>query len=193
VISLSPLSLFEELNPLVLVNHLLQAYFFSAAVCNLIAMILKLVNFAYAEEVASSLVSKLFGVFLLYYLKIWDYYSGILYIASIFSLAIISFYVYDCCGNISQSLDNWNTQHRDLAVIFSFLGMSATTAFIIWQIYENTSSNLVYEYSGIYLLEIILIVIGGLLRRRSIIYSLLGVVAINYLIAARYFFHGDSD
>lgn len=37
-----------ETNPLVLINHLLQAYFFSAGLGGLVALMLNIVNFAYA-------------------------------------------------------------------------------------------------------------------------------------------------
>ncbi len=41
-------SLQIETNPLVIINHLLQAYFFSAGLCGLVALMLNIVNFAYA-------------------------------------------------------------------------------------------------------------------------------------------------
>lgn len=34
--------------------------------------------------------------------------------------------------------------------------------------------------------------VGNLLRRRSVLYALMGVLTINYLIAARYYLHADS-
>ena len=127
-----------DVSPLKLVNHLLQAFFFSGAICHLVAVLLKIVNFAYAEEVASSRIIQLVGVFLLYYLKIWDYYSGVFYIMSIFAIAMVCLYVCDCCGNISEHFDNWKEQHRDLAIILSYSTMLGTTVYIVWQIYKNT-------------------------------------------------------
>lgn len=100
-------SFIPESNPIILLNHITQAFFFSLAICNLIAVLLKIAHFAYAEDLASSRISQLLGLILLFYLKIWDYYAGVLYILSIFSLALLSLYVYDCCGNISHSFDNW--------------------------------------------------------------------------------------
>ena len=50
-----------------------------------------------------------------------------------------------------------------------------------------------YPYSGIYLLAILAIVAGNLLKRRSIIYSLLGVFVVNYLIAMRHFLHSKDS
>lgn len=137
-------------NPLIAFNHLFQAYFFSLAVCNLVAFALKLINFSYAEEVAGSRITQIIGIGLLFYLKIWDYYSGLFYIASIFSLGVISLYVYDCCGNISEHYDNISIQRRDIALIVSVLGMFSTTMYILWQIYKNPENPLYYPYSGVY-------------------------------------------
>ena len=39
---------FGDAHPLQLVNHILQALCFSVATCHTVAMLLKLVNFAYA-------------------------------------------------------------------------------------------------------------------------------------------------
>jgi hypothetical protein len=180
---------YEGGTPLVLINHILQAWCFSSSLCNLVAVALKIINFAYAEEVASSKLTQFLGLLLLYYLKIWDYYSGLLYILSIFSLFMVCLYVYDCCGNISHSFDKRKEQYRDLALIFSYTIMFATTAYIIWQIFKNEERPLEYTYSGIYLVEVVMIAVGNAVRKRSIIYSLLGVLTINYLIAARHFFH----
>ena len=71
--------------------------------------------------------------------------------------------------------------------------MSSTTLYILWQIFKNKEVPLIYEYSGIYLLMLVLIVFGNFLRRRSIIYALMGVLIINYLIAARYLLHRRTD
>lgn len=38
----------QDINPLMLVNHILQAFFFSAAICHLVAVVLKMVHFVYA-------------------------------------------------------------------------------------------------------------------------------------------------
>lgn len=57
---------------------------------------------------------------------------------------MIALYVYDCCGNISQYLDGWREQNRDLAVIISFLGMFSTTLYILCQIFKNKEVPLVY-------------------------------------------------
>ena len=98
---------FLDTSPLILINHILQAFFFSGAVCHLVAVALKIVNFAYAEEVASSRITQIVGLLLLYYLKIWDYNSGLVYILSIFAMTMLCLYVSDCCGNISENFDNW--------------------------------------------------------------------------------------
>lgn len=130
---------------------------------------------------------------MLFYLRIWDYYSGILYGLCIFALLMVSLYVYDCCGNISHHFDEWSKNHRDLAIIGSFLGMLVSTAFIIWEIYKENETHLRYRNSGVYLLEIVLIVLGNFLRRRSILYALLGVLVMNYLVAARHIIHDDPQ
>lgn len=157
----------------------------------MVAVLLKMIHFSYTEEVAASRVIQVLGVLLLYYLKIWDFYSGLLYMLSIFALMMVCLYVYDCCGNMSHYLNSWKEQHRDLALLLSFGAMLATTGYVGCQIYRNSEDPLFYQYSGIYLLQILLMVLGNLVRRRSIIYSLLGVLVINYLIAMRHLLHSQ--
>lgn len=71
----------------------------------------------------------------MWYVKIWDHYTGILYISSVFSLGVVSIYVYGCCGNISESFDNWKTNNRDWAIISSYTFMFCSTAYVFYSIY----------------------------------------------------------
>jgi hypothetical protein len=75
---------------------------------------------------------------LMWYLKVWEHYSGLLYIVSVFSMAIVSLYVYDCCGNISEHFDNWRLNNRDWAIISSFSLMFASTAYIFYSVHKDT-------------------------------------------------------
>ncbi len=84
------------------------------------------------------------SVAMLWYLKIWNHYEGLLYIASVFSLAIVSIYVYDCCGNISQHFDNWCLNNRDWAIITSYTLMFATTAYIFYSLHKDAHDHLKY-------------------------------------------------
>jgi hypothetical protein len=171
---------------LALLNHALQAIFFSTALSHFICAMLKGIGFAYADVVANSRIIQIIGVLVMWQLKIWDHYSGLLYILSVFSMTVVSLYVYDCCGNLSESLDSWRLNNRDWALIFSFLLMFGSTAFVFYSIHSNTESPLQYEYSGIYLLIVVVILIGNMLRRRSVIYTLIGILTMNYLIGSRY-------
>ena len=124
---------------------------------------------------------------MMWYLKIWDQYSGLLYIISVFAMTVVSQYVYDCCGNISAHFDHWRMNNRDWAIIGSFLLMFSTTAYIFYSIHKDAADALNYEYSGIYLLMVFIILVGNMLRGRSVIYTLMGVLVMNYSIASRYF------
>ena len=139
---------------------------------------------------AQSITIKIIGLFAMWYLKIWDHYSGILYIVSVFALAILSIYVYDCCGNISEQFDNWRIHNRDWAIISSFVFMFASTAFVFYSIYGN---KLQYNYSGIYLLMVFLILVGNMVRGRSVIYTLIGILTMNYLVGSRYLFDNTVE
>lgn len=178
---------------LAIVNHLLQAYFFSIALSNIVAMILKAVHFAYAGVIADSWAVKIAGVGMMWYLKIWNHYSGILYIGSVFTMGIVSLYVYDCCGNISEHFDNWRLNNRDWAIMGSFALMFTSTAYIFYSVHKDTQNPLKYEYSGIYLMVVIVVLIGNMLRRRSVIYTLVGVLTMNYLIGSRYYLSNIID
>lgn len=175
-----------EVGALVVVNQALQALFFSSAVTNLISFVVRLIGFAYADTVANSRIIQVFGMGLMWYLHIWDYYSGLLYIISVFSMTIVSIYVYDFCGNTSERFDNWRLNNRDWAVGFSFFFMFLSTTYVTYSIFKKSENPLQYEYAGIYLLILLLIIIGNMLRGRSVIYTLLGILTINYLIASRY-------
>lgn len=133
-----------EVGALVLVNQALQALFFSSAVTNLISFVVRLIGFAYADTVANSRIIQLFGMFLMWYLHIWDYYSGLLYIISVFSMTIVSIYVYDFCGNVSERFDNWRLNNRDWAVGFSFFFMFLSTAYVTYSIFKKTENALQY-------------------------------------------------
>jgi hypothetical protein len=172
---------------LAIVNHLLQALFFTFTITHLVGMLLHLVHFAYVKSVAESKLVQGVSVLMMWYLKIWDHYSGLLYISSVFSLAIVSIYVYDCCGNISQHFDNWCLNNRDWAIISSYTLMFATTTYIFYSVHKDAEDALNYEYSGIYLLMVLVVLLGNILRRRSVIYTLMGVLVMNYLVASRYF------
>jgi hypothetical protein len=100
----------------------------------MVALILKKINFAYAEEIASSKTIQVTGVILLWYIKIWNYNSDIVYAITVFSLILVSMYVYDCCGNISQCFEQWKAVRRELALLFCFVGMFGSTIFVFWQI-----------------------------------------------------------
>ena len=138
---------------------------------------------------AASRLTHIFGLLLFYYLKIWDYYSGLLFFLSLFSVGVVSLYVYDCCGNISNYLDNWREQNRDIAVIVSSTLMLGTTFYLFWQVFIREDKPLVYPRVGIYCIILVLLLVGNYLRRRSIMYTMTGVLTINYLIAARYLLH----
>lgn len=133
-----------EVGALVLVNQALQALFFSSAVTNLISFVVRLIGFAYADTVANSRIIQLFGMCLMWYLHIWDYYSGLLYIISVFSMTIVSIYVYDFCGNVSERFDNWRLNNRDWAVGFSFFFMFISTAYVTYSIFKKTENALQY-------------------------------------------------
>lgn len=133
-----------EVGALVLVNQVLQALFFSSAVANLISFAVRLIGFAYADTVANSRIIQIFGMCLMWYLHIWDYYSGLLYIISVFSMTIVSIYVYDFCGNTSERFDNWRLNNRDWAVGFSFFFMFLSTAYVTYSIFKKTENALQY-------------------------------------------------
>lgn len=169
-----------------LLSHFLQALAFSIFISNLLTLILTFLGFAYAKSLSQSLIMKGFALLLMWYVKIWDHYSGLLYVFSVFSLTIVSIYVYDCCGNISERFDNWRINNRDWAIIGSFALMFTSTAFVFYSIYSTPSEKPKYDYSGIYLLIVLLILVGNMLRGRSVIYTLIGILIMNYLIGARY-------
>lgn len=133
-----------EVGALVLVNQALQALFFSSAVANLISFVVRLIGFAYADTVANSRIIQFFGMCLMWYLHIWDYYSGLLYIISVFSMTIVSIYVYDFCGNVSERFDSWRLNNRDWAVGFSFFFMFLSTAYVTYSIFKKTGNALQY-------------------------------------------------
>jgi hypothetical protein len=99
-------------------------------------MLLKFINFAYAETISQNILIKIIGIVFFYSLKIWDQYTGTIYMVSIFSMAIVSIYVYDCCGTITSHFDNWRIQHRDWAVIGSFTLMTVSTIYVIYALHS---------------------------------------------------------
>jgi hypothetical protein len=126
------------------VNHLLQAFFFTTTITHIIALLLHMVHFAYARAVGESRAVQVVSVAMMWYLKIWDHYSGLLYIASVFSLAIVSIYVYDCCGNISQHFDSWRLNNRDWAILCSYTLMFVTTTYIFYSLHKDAHDKLSY-------------------------------------------------
>jgi len=60
-----------SVGPFHILNHILQALFFSLAISNLVGIVLHQINFAYAEDVAHSRLVQLVGIILLWYIKIW--------------------------------------------------------------------------------------------------------------------------
>lgn len=133
-----------ETGAMVVLNQVLQALFFSSAITNLISFMVRLIGFAYADTVANSRMIQIFGMCMMWYLHIWDYYSGLLYIISVFSLTIVSIYVYDFCGNVSERFDNWRLNNRDWAVGFSFFFMFLSTAFVTYSIFKKSEDALQY-------------------------------------------------
>jgi hypothetical protein len=57
---------------------------------------------------------------------------------------MVSLYVYDCCGNISQAFEKWKTVRRELALILCFSGMFGSTFFVFWAINKNKENPLHY-------------------------------------------------
>lgn len=109
---------------------------------------------------------------------------------SIFSMAIVSIYVYDCCGTITSHFDNWRIRHRDWALIGSYTLMSVSTIYVIHALHSEEKVK--YELSGIYLLIVLLILVGNLVRGRSVIYTLLGILTMNYLLFSRFFINKSN-
>lgn len=172
-----------EESPYIIVNHILQCYFFSLGVSNFIALLLKVISFEYAEQVAESRITMLIGVFLLFYCKIWALESLAMELTCYFSLVMVSLYVYDCCGNISHWLNGWQTVRREFALIGAFTVMAGSTLLLLYSVFKSNEVH--YPFTGIYLLLLVLISIGHLFRNRTILYALVGALTMNYLVAAR--------
>lgn len=99
-------------------------------------MLLKLINFAYADTLSHNIFIKVIGIFFFYYLKIWDQYVGAVYMISVFSMALVSIYVYDCCGTITEHFDNWRIRHRDWALLGSYTLMGLSTIYVIYALHS---------------------------------------------------------
>lgn len=89
--------------PFIFLNHCLQTTFFCLSISSLLELFLSFIKFPYAKTVAESYLTYIFGIIFFWYVRIWDYYNGLLYITSVFCFVVVTFYIYDCCGNISEA------------------------------------------------------------------------------------------
>jgi hypothetical protein len=172
-----------EESPFIILNHILQCYFFSLGLSYFIALLLKQISFEYAEQVAESRITQLMGVFLLFYFKIWAFESLLMELVCYFSLVMVSLYVYDCCGNISYWLSGWKTVRREFALLATFIAMLGSTILLLYSVFKSNEVH--YPFTGSYLLLLVLISLGHLFRNRTMLYALVGTLTMNYLVAAR--------
>ena len=107
----------------------------------------------------------------------------------VFAAGFVSLYVYDCCGNISESMSRFRAQYRELALILSYSLMFASTVFAYWCV-QMAPNPLPHPHLGLYLFLVLALLLTNLFRRKSALYTLNCLLICNYLIVVRYLFPG---
>lgn len=89
-------------SPMLCVNYVAQAYFFSLSVTSFITIILTILRIRLASAIMKTTVARIaiFGIFL--YIKLWSMWSDFFFILSYFCSFFMMAYVYDCCYNIAD-------------------------------------------------------------------------------------------
>ena len=89
-------------SPFLGINYILQAVFFGLSLISLVAFVLKIINFSYANVIANNSISRVIVVLCFIYLKTWSTWSSwLIYPAYAFAI-FMSFYTYDCACNIIE-------------------------------------------------------------------------------------------
>ena len=89
-------------SPILAANYILQCVFFGLTLSSFLAFLLKMINFAYADFVASNTLVRIFVVGCFIYMKAWNNWSSKLIFVGYGTSLFIAMYVYDCCCNLSE-------------------------------------------------------------------------------------------
>jgi hypothetical protein len=87
----------------VLIQWILQCYFFSQFVSKLLGTLLKTINFAYAKNISSNSFVIVMFTALLMYLRLWSNWSGWFLWLAFACSTFVALYVYDCTCNVAEA------------------------------------------------------------------------------------------
>jgi hypothetical protein len=125
-----------------ILNEILQTFFFSLSFTSLVAWILQTVGFYYANKFAENTIFKFLAFLIFMYLKIYDTWNQVYTILGLISAFYISFYIFYGACNISNFLCKLKLPTRsNCSLILGIFGGILSYFIIYWSKFPKEGSS----------------------------------------------------